>query len=88
MGEYLEIKNHDSQTQTMIRMCHNYKNVALLKEMFDENTVVWRSDKSFNIHVNYIKTIVEYKKQHDCFQLTKTLQRNPVVIESRYSPHY
>ena len=86
---YLEIKkNNDSVTRTLVRTCHNYKNVALVKEMFDENTGLWRIDNNFIIPVNYIKPIVDYTKQHDIFQLTKTPEKNSTVIDSPYSPRY
>ena len=88
-AEYLEInKTNDSRTRTLVPTCHNKKNVALVKETFDENTGLWRSDNSFIIPVNYIKPIVDYTKQHDIFQLTKTPEKNSTVIDSPYSPRY
>ena len=48
-AEYFEKKTNDSQIRTLVRTCHNYKNVALMKETFDENTGLWRSDNSFII---------------------------------------
>ena len=57
-----------------------------MKEKFNENTGLWRSDNSFIIPVNYIKPIVDYTKQHDIFQLTKTPEKNSTVIDSPYSP--
>ena len=59
-----------------------------MKETFDENTGLWRSDNSFVIPVNYIKPIVDYKKQHDIFQLKKTPEKNSTVIDFPYSPRY
>ena len=88
-AENLEInKTNDSQTRTLVRTCHNYMNVALMKETLDENTGLWRSDNSFIIPVNFIKPIVDYTKQHDIFQLTKTPEKNSTVIDSPYSPRY
>ena len=88
-AEYLEIKkSNDSQTRTLVRTCHNYKNVSLVKETFDESMGLSRSDNSFFIPVNYIKPIVDYSKQHDIFQLTKTPEKNTTVIDSPYSPRY
>ena len=54
--------------------------------MFDENTGLWRSDNSFIIPANYIKPIVDYRKQHDIFQLAKTPENISTVIDSPYSP--
>ena len=87
--EYLEIKKaNDRQTRTPVRTCHNYKNIVLVHETFDENTRLWRSDKSFIIPVNYIEPIVEYTIQHDVFQLTRTPEKSAAVSESPYSPRY
>ena len=83
-AEYLE---NDSQTRTLVRTCQNYKNVAWGKEMFDENTVLCSSDKSFVITVNFIKPIVEYTKEN-IFQLTKRPEKNSAVIDSADIPHY
>ena len=59
-----------------------------MKKTFDENTGLWPSDNSFTIPVNYIKPIVDYTKQHDIFQPTKTPEKNSTVIDSPYFPHY
>ena len=59
-----------------------------MNKTFDENTRLWRSDNSFIIPVNYIKPIVEYTKQHDVFQLTRTPEKSAAVSESPNSPRY
>ena len=80
-AEYLEIKKiHDSQTRTLVRTCHNYKNVALANEAFNECTGLWRSDNSFFTPLNYIKPIVDYTKQHDIFQPTKTPEKTQQLL--------
>ena len=87
--EYLETKKaNDRQTRTLVRTCHNYKNIVLVNETFNENTRLWRSDNSFIIPVNYIKPIVEYTKQHDVFQLTRTPEKSAAVSGYPYSPRY
>ena len=71
--DYLEVKKaNDCQTRTLVRMCHNYKNIALVMEIFDDKTGLWRSENSFNLTIIFIKPISDYTKQHDIFQLTRT----------------
>ena len=87
--DYLEIKKaNDCQTRTLVRMCHNYKNITLVKETFDDKTGLWRSENSFILPIKFIKPISDYTKQHDIFQLTRTPEKNSVLAESPYSPRY
>ena len=59
--DYLEIKKaNDCQTRTLVRMCHNYKIIALVKETFDDKTGLWRSENSFILPINFIKPISDY----------------------------
>ena len=87
--DYLEIKKaNDRQTRKLVRNCHNYENIVLVNEIFDENTRLLRSDNNFIIPVIYIKPIVEYTKQQDVFQLTRTPEKSAAVSGSPYSPRY
>ena len=72
-AEYLEIaKTSERDTRTLVRMCHNFKNIVLVKESFDYKTELWHTKNSFILPVNYIEPILEYTKQNDLFHLTKT----------------
>ena len=65
---YLEIKKaNDCQTRTLVRMCHNYKKIALVKETVDDKTGLWRSENNFILPINFIKPISDYTKQHSIF---------------------
>ena len=51
-----------------------------MKETFNKNTGLWRSDNRLIITVNYIKPIVDYTKQHDIFQLTKRARKAQYLL--------
>ena len=69
-------------------MCHNFKNIVLLKESFDDKTDLWHTKNSFIVPVNYIEPILEYTKQNDLFHLTKTQEKSPRQEESPYAHRY
>ena len=74
-AEYLEIaQKSERDTRTLVRMCHNFKNIVLVKGSFDDKTELWHAKNSFIIPLNYIEPILEYAKQNDLFQLTKTVK--------------
>ena len=76
-AEYLEIaKTSERGTRTLVRMCHNFKNIVLVQESFDDKTELWHIKKSFIVPVNYVEPILQYTKQNDLFQLTKKRQKN------------
>ena len=76
-AEYLEIaKTSERGTRTLVRMCHNFKNIVLVKESFDDKTELWHTKNSFFVPVNYIEPILEYTKQNDLFHLTKTPEKS------------
>ena len=52
-------------------MCHNFKNVVLVTESFDDKTDLRQAKKKFFVPVKYIEPILEYTKQNDLFQLRK-----------------
>ena len=65
-AEYLEIaKTSERGTRTLVRMCHNFKNIVLVKESFDDKTELWNTKNSFFVPVNYIEPILEKTKQND-----------------------
>ena len=54
-AEYLEIaKTSERGTRTLVRMCHNFKNIVLVRESFDDKTELWHTKNSFFVPVNYI----------------------------------
>ena len=88
-AEYLEIvKTSERGTRTLVRMCHNFKNIVLVKESFDDQTELWHTKNSFIVPVNYIEPILEYTKQNDLFHLTKTPEKSPRQEESPYAHRY
>ena len=87
--DYLEIKKaNDCQTRTLVRMCHNYKNIALVKETFDNKTGLWHSENSFfyrSTLLNLLATI----QNNTIFSSSPELQKkNSVLAESPYLPRY
>ena len=88
-AEYLEIaKTSERDTRTLVRMCHNFKNIVLVKESFDYKTELWHTKNSFILPVNYIEPILEYTKQNDLFHLTKTPEKSSRHEESPYAYRY
>ena len=76
-AEYLEIaKTSERGTQTLGRMFHNLKNIVLVKESFDDKTQLWHTKNNFLVPVIYIEPKLEYTKQSDLFQLTKTPEKS------------
>ena len=76
-AEYLEIaKTSERGTQTLVRMCHNFKNIVLVKESFDDKTDLWHTKNSFIVPVNYVEPILECIKQNHLFHLTKTPEKS------------
>ena len=69
-------------------MCHNFKNIVLVKENFDDKTDLWHTKNSFIVPVNYIEPILEYTKQNDLFHLTKMPEKSPRQEESPYAHRY
>ena len=88
-AEYLEIaKTSERDTRTLVRMSHNFKNIDLVQESFDDKTELWHIKNSFIVPVNYIEPILEYTKQNDLFQLTKTPEKSLRQEESPYAHRY
>ena len=88
-AEYLEIaKTSERGTRTLVRMCHNFKNIVLVKESFDDKTQLWHTKNNIIVPVNYIEPILEYTKQNDLFHLTKTPEKSPRQEESPYAHRY
>ena len=88
-AEHLEIATTSERgTRTLVRMCHNFKNFVLVQESFDDKTESWHIKYSFIVPVNYIEPILEYTKQNDLFQLTKTPEKSPRQEESPYAHRY
>ena len=88
-AEYLEIaKTSERGTRTLARLCHNCKNIVLVKESFDDQTELWHTKNSFIVPVNYIEPILEYTKQNDLSHLTKTPEKSPRQEESPYAHRY
>ena len=88
-AEYLEIaKTSERGTRTLVRMCHNFKNIVVANESYDDKTELWHTKNSFIIPVNYIEPILDYTKQNDLFQLTKTPEKLSRQEESPYAPRY
>ena len=87
-AEYLEIaKTSERDTRSLVQRCHNFKNIVLVKKSFDDKTELWHTKNSF-VPVNYIELILEYTKQNDFFQLTKTPEKS-FRHESPYAhPYY
>ena len=53
-------------------MCHNFKNIVLVTESFDDKTDLRQAKKkNFFVPVKNIEPILEYTKQNDLFQLRK-----------------
>ena len=88
-AEYSEIaKTSERDTRTLVRMCHNFKYIVLVKESFDYKTELWHTKNSFILPVNYIEPILEYTKQNDLFHLTKTPEKSSRHEESPYAHQY
>ena len=86
-AEYLEIAK--TSERTLVRMCHNFKNLVLVKESFNDKTKLWHTKNSFIVPVNYIEPISEYTKQNDLFQFEKkTLEKSLRQEESPYARRY
>ena len=86
-AEYLKIaKTGERGTQTLVRMCHNFKNIVLVKEYFDDKTELWHTKTSVFVPVNYIEPIIEYTKQN-VFFFTKTPEKS-LQVESSYAHRY
>ena len=88
-AKILEIaKTSERGTRTLVRMCHNFGNIVPVKESFDDKTQLWHTKNSFIVPVNYIEPILEYTKQNDLFQLTKTPENSLRQEESPYAHQY
>ena len=88
-AEYLEIaKTSERGTRTLVRMCHNFKNIVLVQESFDDKTELWHIKNSFIVPVNYLEPILQYTKQNDLFHLTKTPEKSLGQEESPYGHRY
>ena len=88
-SEYLELaKTSERGTRTFVRMCHNFKNIVLVKESFDDKTQLWHTKNRFLVPVNYSEPIIEYTKQNDLFQLTKTSEKMVRQEECPYAHRY
>ena len=68
-------------------MCHNFKNIVLVKESYDDKTELWHTKNSFIIPVNYIEPVLENTEQNDLFQLTKTPEKTSRQQQSPYAPN-
>ena len=85
-AEYLEIaKTSERGTRTLVRKCHNFKKVVLVKESFDDKTQLWLTKNSFIVPVTCIEPILECEKQNVYFQLTKTPEKSLGQEESPYA---
>ena len=69
-------------------MAAQLQEYCISDEKTEKNAGQWHSDNNFFIPVNYLKPIINYTKQNDTFQLTKTPEKNTAVAESPYSPRY
>ena len=88
-AEVLEIaKTIERNTRTLVRMCHNFKNTVFVRESFDDKTQLWHRVNSFIVPVNYIEPILEYTKQNDSIQLTKTPEKLLGQEETPYAHRY
>ena len=57
-AEYLETaKTSERGTRTLVLMCHNFKNILLVKESSDDKTELWQTTNSFIAPVNCIEPI-------------------------------
>ena len=71
-AEYLEIaKTSERGTRTLVRMCHNFKNIVLVQESFDDKTELWHIKNSFIVPVTYLEPILEYTNKTIYFILQK-----------------
>ena len=59
-----------------------------MKESFDDKTELWHIKNSFIVPLNCIEPILEYTKQNDLFQLTKTAEKSLRQEESQYAHRY
>ena len=83
-AEYLEIaKTSERGTRTLVRMCHIFKNIVLVKETFDDKTQLWHTKNSFIVPVNYIEPILEYTKHNDLISTYKNARK--IVTTRRVS---
>ena len=88
-AEYLAIaKTSERDTPTLVRMCHKFKNIVLVKESFDDKTELWHTKNSFIIPVNYIVPILENNKQNDLFQHIKMPEKSFRQEESPYAHRF
>ena len=88
-ADFLEIaKTIERGTRILVRMSHNFKSIVLVRENFDDKTELWHTKNSFIIPVNYIEPILDYTKQNDLFQLTKTPEKLSRQEESPYALRY
>ena len=87
--EYLEIlKSSERGSQMHMRMCHNFKNIVIVKEkLWWQDKPVAQKENSFIIPAKYIEPINEYTKKTIYFSLKyfqKIFQTRRVFLCPRY----
>ena len=85
--EYLEIlKSSERGSQMHMRMCHNFKNIVIVKEkLWWQDKPVAQKENSFIIPAKYIEPINEYTKKNYLFQL-KIFPKNLSDKKSLFVP--
>ena len=76
--DYLETKKtNDCRTRTIVRLCHNYKNIALVKETFDDRTFD-------DLDYGAVKTVLFYRSI-SLYQLA-TIPSNTIIFQLTRTP--
>ena len=83
----LELRNFtDSSFRTLVRKCHNNKNLLIVNQEFNSRTGEWETDDrdTMMLPMKFLKPILSYAHLHDTFQILKT--PSPKKPKSKYSP--
>ena len=76
-AKYLEIaKTSDRGTRTLVRMCHNFKNIVLVKESFDDKPQLWHTKNSFLFQLNTLKQYLNTQNRTIYFNLQKRQKKS------------
>ena len=74
-SKVLELKNFsESSFRTLVRKCHNHKNLLVVLQQFNSSTGEWETDDrdSMLLPMKFLKPIVSYAQSQDSFKILKT----------------
>ena len=70
----LELRNFtDSSFRTLVRKCHNNKNLLIVNQEWNSRTGEWETDDrdTMMLPMKFLKPILSYAHLHDTFQILK-----------------